>query len=67
MTNAYKVVVTVVDYNGLGEKIVLGEIEHSRHVSINIEDVQVVDVGEWHDDHPLNKIGCDTLAWFNGQ
>jgi hypothetical protein len=31
---------------------------------VTVGDIQTVDIGEWHDNHPLNKIGSDHESYF---
>ena len=52
---AYKLEVLVIDTNEVGIDCVLEAVEESRYVSIDILEVSEADIGEWMDDHPLNK------------
>lgn len=55
----HKIVLTVLDMDGLGAEEVKNVIENTRYpnhcIAPNVIDVQTRDVGEWSDDHPLNK------------
>jgi len=54
-----KLEVTVIDFDGLGADEVRKAIESTRYandcISPNVLSVEVRDIGEWSDDHPLNN------------
>jgi hypothetical protein len=54
-----KLVVTVIDFDGLGTDGVRDAIENAHYpnrcISPHIRSVEVRDIGEWCDDHPLNN------------
>jgi len=62
-----RLVVTVIDFDELGAGGVRDAIEHARYpnrcISPNVMAVDVRDIGEWSDDHPLNnsKTASDEL------
>lgn len=55
----HKIVLMVIDLEGLGQKGVIEEIENVKYpnycISPKVMCVDTRDCGEWHDDHPLNK------------
>lgn len=55
MTKAYKIEVLVIDHKEMGEKEIVQALENTRYVYPRVMKVQSADVGEWSDDHPLNK------------
>ncbi len=52
----------VIDFDELGADDVVSELENARFpndcVSPQVMSIETCDIGEWHDDHPLN--GRDT-------
>lgn len=65
MTKLYRATVYVVDYPEMGEEMIVEEITRSHHISINLGDLDTAEIGEWHDDHPLNEYGCDYESYFS--
>lgn len=57
---AYKVEMIIVDFDQLGESEIAEVLEQTRYPNrcIRPEVMKITerDIGEWHDDHPLNKI-----------
>lgn len=55
----HQVVFTVVDHDGLGAIGVRETLENTRFANdclhVNVRSVETRDIGEWHDDHPLNN------------
>ena len=55
----YKIVLTVVDFDDIGQESVRKEIECARYpndcISPSVMSIESRDIGEWSDDHPLNK------------
>lgn len=53
-----KLVVTVIDFDGIGADGVKQTIENARYpnrcISPEVRSVEVRDIGEWSDDNPLN-------------
>lgn len=68
-----KLVVTVIDFDGLGADGVKDAIENARYpnrcISPDVRSVEVRDIGEWSDDHPLNnrKTAEDELRRLFGE
>ena len=56
---AYKIEVYVLDYDGVGEEGIKYHLENTKYpnwcIAPNVISIQEADVGEWSDDHPLNK------------
>jgi len=56
---AYKLEIFVIDFDNVGKEGILQEIENARFpndcIGMNIKSVIEKDIGEWNDDHPLNK------------
>ena len=56
---AYKIELLVIDYEDMGEEEIRMEIENARYANdcINpaIKSVERRAIGQWNDDHPLNK------------
>jgi hypothetical protein len=55
----HKIVLTVIDFDGLGQQGVINELENARYpnrcIAPKVRAADTRDCGEWSDDHPLNK------------
>ena len=55
-----KIVLSVIDFDGIGIKGVTEAIENARYpnrcISPNVVSAEERDCGEWSDNHPLNNI-----------
>jgi hypothetical protein len=55
----HKIVLTVIDFDGLGQQGVVEALENARYptrcISPSVAAIHTADCGAWHDDHPLNK------------
>ena len=55
----HKLVITVIDFDGLGADGVVDAIVNARYpnrcISLDVLSVESRDIGGWSDDHPLNK------------
>jgi len=55
---AYKIEIMVVDLDEIGEEKIKSLIEHTRYTGRcmrpEVMKIETRDIGEWHDDHPLN-------------
>lgn len=55
----HRIVLYVIDFDGLGAEAVREELENTRFandcISPDIAEIQTRDLGKWSDDHPLNK------------
>jgi hypothetical protein len=60
---AYKVTLLIVDHDELGEEQMTTSIENVRYpnrcLSPRVMAIESRDIGEWHDDHPLNLPGAE--------
>ncbi len=65
---AYLVKLFIVDHDELGAADIKSVLENARYPNHCIDpcvfEVQEADIGEWSDDHPLNRIGVDPRPWF---
>ena len=56
---AYKIEILVIDFDGLSEEGILREIENARYandcITPQVKEITCRDIGQWTDDHPLNK------------
>ena len=56
---AYKLEILVIDHENVGESEIVDIIENTHYPNYcivpQVKDVKVAEIGEWHDDHPLNK------------
>lgn len=65
---AYVLTVVVIDHDEIGQKEVVSALENARYpnrcISPNVKRVQTHNIGEWNDNHPLNKLDTDVLGWL---
>ena len=56
---AYKMTVLIIDHDGMGAEDIKATLENQRFlnhcISPNVKAVEEVDIGEWTDNHPLNR------------
>jgi len=56
---AYKIELLVIDFDELGEELIRQEIENVRYpndcLTPQVKKISCRDIGEWDDNHPLNK------------
>ena len=56
---AYKVELLIIDFDDCGADEIEGIIENANYpndfISPNILSIKEAEIGEWYDDHPLNK------------
>lgn len=59
---AYKFEVLVIDFDQLGGQEIAETLQTANYpndcISPSVESIEERDIGEWTDDHPLNKAGC---------
>lgn len=64
---AYKVTLVFVDFDQVGFDSIKNLIEGARYpnrcISPQVMDIKEADIGEWSDDHPLNKIDPEYKKW----
>lgn len=55
----YKVELMIIDHDSLGINGIIHELENGSYpndcIHLNIMNIRERDIGEWHDDHPLNN------------
>ena len=51
----YKMTLQVIDFEGTSEEDIISTIENSKYFCVNVKDICSREIGEWNDDHPLNK------------
>ena len=60
--NVHRLVIMVVDFDEIGAEGVKSVIENARFpndcISPHVMEVDTRDIGEWHDEHPLNYREC---------
>ncbi len=56
---AYKIELLIIDFDGLGPEGIKSELENTKYsnhcINPKVKKVKEEDIGEWDDDHPLNK------------
>lgn len=52
---AYKIEVLVIDHENIGEENIRDTLSNVRYINVNVKSVKSADIGDWDDDHPLNK------------
>lgn len=61
----HRIVMYVIDSDGLGAQGVKDELENTRYANDcivpEVGEVQTRDIGEWSDSHPLNQRGSEAL------
>lgn len=50
----YKMTVLVLDFENRNQESLEYELENNKYVPATVMETQVADIGEWHDEHPLN-------------
>lgn len=55
---AYKVVLKVVDSDELGKEQIIDILENTKFVYPTVMEITEREIGEWHDEHPLNYVNC---------
>lgn len=53
---AYKLELLVIDFENMGEEEIRDCIEHTKYVNPTVIRMVEKEIGEWSDEHPLNKI-----------
>lgn len=52
---AYKIELLVIDLENVGADEIVRTLENSKYIYPTVMSIKSRDIGEWHDDHPLNK------------
>ncbi len=61
---AYKLEILIIDLDKVGKDEIVSILENTKYpnwcISPDVKSIEEADIGEWHDDHPLNKkASCD--------
>lgn len=62
---AYKLEVLVIDYEQHGIDEAKSSIENNRYFFNSVMNIKQAEIGDQHDDHPLNKCGTMAHAYYN--
>lgn len=54
MTTIHKIELYIVDHDSCRAESIKNEIESYRYLNMQVLSIQSVDIGSWHDLHPLN-------------
>lgn len=64
---AHRLVVTVIDFDRLGAGGVKNALENARYpnrcIRPEVQRVETREIGEWDDDHPLNRRDTADAEW----
>ena len=56
---AYKVEILIIDFDELGQTQIIEELVNANFpndcITMNVKNIVEKNIGEWSDDHPLNK------------
>lgn len=65
---AYKLEVLILDFDKLGEEGIVTELENAFYpngcITLNVLKTEEYDIGEWDDNHPLNKRDTNKEAYL---
>lgn len=72
---AYRVELLIVDSDNLGDEDIKEVIEETRYpnrcISPEVMSIEGKDIGEWHDEHPLNQLSTSkeyyTQLFYGGK
>lgn len=55
---AHKIEILIIDHDGLGVEEIKSVIENQKYpnwcINPEVKSINTIDIGDWHDDHPLN-------------
>lgn len=57
---AYEITLRIIDFYGLGPAEIKSVLENARYIVASLREA---DIGEWSDDHPLNKASTAEAEW----
>lgn len=64
---AYEVTVKIIDLDEIGPDEIKAELENARYgnrcISPEVLSIRSADIGEWGDDHPLNRRATAEAEW----
>jgi hypothetical protein len=68
---AFKVEILIIDHDDVGdelESLITNANYPNDCINPQIISIEEADIGEWHDDHPLNKMGFEEVIkeYFKG-
>lgn len=56
---AHRITLFIIDFDEVGADDITQILENQKYpnrcISPDVKSIETVDVGEWHDDHPLNN------------
>lgn len=63
---AYKIEILIIDHDEVGEEEIKNVLETTKFpnwcIDPEVKNIKSADIGEWTDDHPLNKAGtCERV------
>ena len=65
---AHVITLLVIDHDKIGAAEAVQTIECARYpnrcIRPHVLSAKTAEIGEWGDDHPLNRQGTDVLAWL---
>ena len=65
---AYEVTLHIIDTDGIGAQDIRDVLENARYpnrcISPEVVHIREADIGEWSDDHPLNKNATADAEWL---
>ena len=65
--NVYKVELLIIDHDGLGAEGIREALEETRYpnrcIMPHVKNIESRDIGEWTDEHPLNKRSTADAAY----
>jgi hypothetical protein len=65
---AYKITLLIIDLDNVGKEEVVRILEDTKYpnycISPETLDVKEADIGEWSDEHPLNRSGAEKTNYI---
>ncbi len=65
---AFKIELLILDFDDIGADEIESVLEQTRYPNRSIKPdvmlIQSADIGEWHDDHPLNTVPISNRAYI---
>lgn len=66
---AFKLELLVIDFDNIGEDAIIYGIENASYandcINPSVKNIVCRDIGEWNDDHPLNRKSTSQEAYEN--
>lgn len=64
---AYEITLRIIDLDGIGPQDIRHVLENARYpnhcIAPNVHHIREAEIGEWSDDHPLNKNSTADAEW----